>query len=106
SSNAGDMPPTGMVSFDWTDHPEASGYEMTLVTPNSSPALEDEVGEVHSMGQSAFACDFSCCFSCFSCFSGALMILADCVVTFSPHPHALLIIATTAQNTGDFINFL
>ncbi|MFM8428012.1 MAG: hypothetical protein ACKOBL_22810 [Chloroflexota bacterium] len=49
SSNAGDMPPTGMVSFDWTDHPEASGYEMTLVTPNSSPVFYDTDGSAKDL---------------------------------------------------------
>ena len=44
SSNAGDMPPTGMVPFDWSDHPDASGYEMTLITPNSSPVFYDTDG--------------------------------------------------------------
>ena len=37
SSDAGEMPATGMVSFDWTDHPTAGGYEMTVITPNNSP---------------------------------------------------------------------
>lgn len=36
SSNAGDMPPTGAVSFDWTDHPAASNYDLTVITPNGS----------------------------------------------------------------------
>lgn len=31
------MPPSGMVPFDWSDHPTASGYEMTVITPNQSP---------------------------------------------------------------------
>ena len=44
SSNAGDMPPTGMIPFDWTDHPDATGYEMTLVTPNNSPVFYDTDG--------------------------------------------------------------
>ena len=44
SSDAGDMPPTGMVSFDWSDHPDASGYEMTLITPNNSPVYYDVDG--------------------------------------------------------------
>ncbi|GAB4399807.1 MAG: hypothetical protein OHK003_24590 [Anaerolineales bacterium] len=36
SSNAGDMPPAGAVSFDWTDHPAASSYDLTVITPNGS----------------------------------------------------------------------
>lgn len=43
-SDAGDMPPTGMVPFDWTDHPTASGYDMTLITPNGSPIEYDVDG--------------------------------------------------------------
>lgn len=44
SSDAGEMPPTGMVPFDWTDHPTASGYEMTVTTPNNSPVHYDTNG--------------------------------------------------------------
>lgn len=49
SSNAGEMPPSGMVSFDWTDHPDASGYEMTLVTPNNSPVFYDTDGSAKDL---------------------------------------------------------
>lgn len=44
SSNAGEMPPTGAVSFDWTDHPAASGYDLTVFTPNGTPVSYDVNG--------------------------------------------------------------
>jgi hypothetical protein len=44
SSNAGAMPPSGAVSFDWTDHPTASAYSLTLITPNGSPVFYDAEG--------------------------------------------------------------
>lgn len=44
SSNAGEMPATGMVPFDWTDHPTASGYELIVTTPNNSPVHYDTNG--------------------------------------------------------------
>ena len=37
SSNAGEMPATGSISFDWSDHPSASDYDLTVLTPNGSP---------------------------------------------------------------------
>lgn len=44
SSNAGEMPATGAVSFDWTDHPSASDYDLTVITPNGSPVSYDVEG--------------------------------------------------------------
>jgi hypothetical protein len=44
SSNAGAMPPTGMVSFDWTDHPTGVAYSLTIITPNGSPVNYDVNG--------------------------------------------------------------
>lgn len=44
SSNAGEMPPTGAVAFDWTDHPSAHGYSLTVLTPNGSPVSYDVDG--------------------------------------------------------------
>lgn len=44
SSDAGQMPPTGMIPFDWTDHPTASAYEMSVTTPNNSPVYYDTNG--------------------------------------------------------------
>lgn len=49
SSDAGDMPATGMVPFDWTDHPTASGYEMTVTTPNQSPVYYDTDGSAKNL---------------------------------------------------------
>jgi len=49
SSNAGDMPATGMVSFDWTDHPGAGGYEMTVITPNNSPVEYETDGSAKDL---------------------------------------------------------
>jgi len=37
SSNAGEMPATGTISFDWTEHPSANDYDLTVLTPNGSP---------------------------------------------------------------------
>lgn len=44
SSNAGEMPPTGAVNFDWSDHPAAHGYDLTVVTPNGSPVFYEVDG--------------------------------------------------------------
>jgi len=44
SFDAGDMPPTGMVPFDWTDNPGTSDYDMTVITPNGSPVDYDVDG--------------------------------------------------------------
>ena len=44
SSNAGEMPATGAVSFDWTDHPTASDYSLDVITPNGSPVNYDVDG--------------------------------------------------------------
>lgn len=44
SSNAGDMPASGAVSFDWSDHPTASDYDLTVFTPNGSPVSYDVDG--------------------------------------------------------------
>lgn len=64
-----------------------------------SPAFEEEVGEVHSIGQIIFACGGGGV-------EVALMIFADWVEVSSPHQHALLISAANDQNTGDVTNFL
>lgn len=49
SSNAGDMPATGLVAFDWTDHPGAGGYEMTVITPNNSPVEYETDGSAKDL---------------------------------------------------------
>ena len=49
SSNAGDMPATGMVPFDWTDHPGAGSYELTVITPNNSPVDYDTDGSAKDL---------------------------------------------------------
>ena len=49
SSDAGEMPATGMVSFDWTDHPTANSYELTVITPNNSPVYYDTDGSAKDL---------------------------------------------------------
>lgn len=43
-SDAGEMPPSGVLPLDWTDNPGASDYELTVVTPNGSPVSYDVDG--------------------------------------------------------------
>jgi hypothetical protein len=44
SMDAGEMPATGSVSFDWTDHPAANDYAVTVFTPNGSSVNYDVDG--------------------------------------------------------------